>query len=333
MKKKKFIYIIGILFVMSAACVYGAYLFLHHDMNPTGNTLYIYVDEDDTTDSISAKIHGGKGFMLLAKRGFTPRTGCYAIYPGADRLSVFRMLRNGQQTPIKLTIPSVRTLDKLASALGEKLMLDSAVFAESFHDTLFAQKYGFTKETLPALFIPNTYEMYWNVSLEGFMKRIQKEYDSFWTKKRQSCADSLGLSRLEVSTLASIVDSETANDGEKPKVAGMYVNRLKKRMLLQADPTVIFAIGDFSIRRVLFEHLKYESPYNTYLHIGLPPGPIRIPTVAGIDAVLHCEPNTYLYMCAKEDFSGTHNFAKTLSEHLRNAKKYQQALNKRKINK
>ena len=179
--------------------------------------------------------------------------------------------------------------------------------------------------------IPNTYEMYWDVSADNFLLRMKKENDNFWNKERQTKAQTLGLNANQVATLASIVDSESAYNPEKPRIAGLYINRIKKGMLLQSDPTVIYAIGDFTIRRVLNRHLEADSPYNTYKYKGLPPGPIRIPSIAGLDAVLNHENNNYLYMCAKEDFSGSHNFAVTYAEHQANARRYVKALNERGI--
>ena len=193
------------------------------------------------------------------------------------------------------------------------------------------QEYNFTKQTLPALFIPNTYQVYWNISAKDFLNRMFKEYKRFWAEERQNKAKAIGLTPIEVSILASIVEEETNNKSEKPMVAGLYINRLKKGMPLQADPTVKFAWQDFTLRRITNKHLTIDSPYNTYKITGLPPGLIRIPSPEGIDAVLNYSKHNYLYMCAKEDFSGTHNFASTLSEHNRNARKYWDALNKRKI--
>ena len=210
-------------------------------------------------------------------------------------------------------------------------MMDSAVVAQHFADSAFCRQYGYDTATMACLFIPNTYEVYWNTSLEDFMKRMQKENTIFWNKERLRLAEATGLTPNEVVTLASIVDEETANNAEKPMVAGMYINRLRTGMPLQADPTVKFALHDFSLRRIYHNHLNVESPYNTYRNTGLPPGPIRIPSIAGIDAVLNHVKHDYLYMCAKEDFSGTHNFARTYREHLANAAKYSKALNQRGI--
>lgn len=300
--------------------------------------LYLYIDNDDTTDSVAVKVGniGGRpadwGFRIMAKlTSYKTRTGRYAVDPGMNVMALFRRLRNGSQTPVRLIVPSVRTMDKLAGVLGEKLMADSTSLAQAFSDSVFCRKYGYDTATIACLIIPNTYEIYWDVSIDQFMKRMEKENEAFWNEERQQKAQNMGLTRNEVYTLASIVDEETNNNSEKPMVAGMYINRLRRGIPLQADPTVKFALKDFGLRRIYNTHLKTESPYNTYINAGLPPGPIRVASVAGIDAVLNYTPHDYIYMCAKEDFSGTHNFAATYTEHLRNAAKYRKALNKRGI--
>ncbi|MBQ7472161.1 MAG: endolytic transglycosylase MltG [Prevotella sp.] len=297
---------------------------------------YVYLTPDVPKDSVCAHLQEvgvrTTGFNLLSKMvGYKVRPGRYAVECGDNIMTLFRRLRNGQQEPINLTIPSVRTLDRLASFLGEHLMIDSIAFEQAFTDSAFCARLGYTHETLPALFIPNTYQVYWTISIDEFMSRMQREYKTFWNKEREQKATALNLTHEEISTLASIIDEETANNGEKPMVAGMYIKRLEVGMPLQADPTVKFALGDFSLRRIWGRHLTVDSPYNTYKNEGLPPGPIRIPSVAGIDAVLNCVHHDYLYMCAKEDFSGTHNFAKTYPEHLQNARRYTKALNERNI--
>ena len=210
-------------------------------------------------------------------------------------------------------------------------MLDATSIKNAVHDSLKLKSIGFTEETLPALFIPNTYEIYWTTDADKLLERLKSEYDAFWTTSRKEKAQALGLSPIEVSTLASIVDSETSRDQDKPIIARLYLNRLEKHIRLASDPTVIYAVGDFSIRRVLKRHLEVESPYNTYKHEGLPPGPIRISSIAGIDAVLNPDDNDYIYMCAKEDFSGEHYYTSSEKEHMQNAKKYAEALNKRNI--
>ena len=337
MERRKIMYgaAAGLCLLTAGAGILCASLCLHKVRLPAeeaGTPTYIYIDTDDDVDSLRTKLDLGWRFGWYA-RAMHPmvRTGRYRVEDGMPALDLYRRLRNGQQEPLRLTLPSVRTLDRLASRLGSQLMLDSATVATAFYDSTFCQEYGYRLETLPALFIPNTYEVYWNISLPALMKRMQQENARFWTKERQAKADALGLTHEQVATLASIVEEETANDGEKPMIAGMYYNRLKMDMPLQADPTVKFATKDFAAKRIYEKMLRVDSPYNTYRNTGLPPGPIRIPTVAGIDAVLNYTKHDYLYMCAKEDFSGTHNFARTYAEHLVNAAKYSDALNKRGI--
>lgn len=293
---------------------------------------YLYIDANDNIDSVKAKSNLGWRFDFYQKAmKYKVRTGRYKVENGMTMLSLYRTLRNGHQEAINLTIPNVRTMDRLAGYLGEKLMVDSLSLVAKFQDTDFCEKYGYTTETLPALFIPNTYEVYWNMSVDALMKRMQDENKRFWNNDRCKKAELLNLTHAEIATLASIVDEETANNGEKPMIASMYLNRLRIGMPLQADPTVKFAVGDFSLRRILNVHLLTENPYNTYRNTGLPPGPIRIASIVGIDAVLNHAESNYLYMCAKEDFSGTHNFATTYAEHLKNARRYINALNERNI--
>ena len=258
-------------------------------------------------------------------------TGRYAIRPGENVYHVFSRLYRGYQEPTNLTVGSVRTLDRLARSVGKQLMIDSAEIAGLMNDSAFQQKLGYNKETLPCLFIPETYQVYWDMDTEDFLARMTKEHDRFWNPSRRAKADSLGMTPAEVATLASIVEEETNNRQEKPMVAGLYINRLRAGIPLQAAPPVKFALQDFTLRRSTIAHLEFPSPYNTYLNAGLPPGPIRIPTPAGIAAVLDYTRHNYIYMCAKEDFSGTHNFASTYAEHMQNARKYWNALNKRKI--
>lgn len=261
-----------------------------------------------------------RGFRWLCRRSSSFRAGNYAVRPGDSMRDVWRRLVAGNQTPVKVVVPAARTLGRVAGVLGERLMADSASFAAVL-----------CKPQQMALLIPNTYEVYWTVSPEAFLQRMEEEHDKFWNEARLAKARALGLTPDEVATLASIVDEETAKGDEKPVVAGLYLNRLKKGMLLQADPTVKYAVGDPALRRILFEHLKVDSPYNTYMHAGLPPTPIRIPTVQAVEAVLNPSEHNYLYMCAREDFSGYHNFAASLTEHSRNAARYQAALNARGI--
>ena len=324
--------IIGVCAAVCAGIITASSLFFGKPGNGPEENI-IYIDKDDTPDSVFNKAQlGWRGILINKVMPYKyVRTGRYIIEPKMGILTLYRKLRNGQQDPIMLTIPSSRTMALLAGAISKKLMLDSLTLTNTFTDEEFCQKMGYTTSTLPALFIPNTYEVYWDISLKGLMARMQKENKAFWNTEREQKAKKLNLTHEEICTLASIVDEETANDAEKPIIAGLYLNRLHKGMLLQADPTVKYAVGDFTLRRILGKHLKIESPYNTYLNIGLPPGPIRIASIKGLDAVLNYREHNYLYMCAKADFSGTHEYAATFNEHQKNARNYIRALNARNI--
>ena len=341
-KKKKrnrniLIAIVTVLLVGIAGIAHIYYYFFAQPFQIT-ETVYLYIDRDDNIDSVYQKmVEVGNpkqmhGFESLVKyKGYTPKTGRYAIKPTDNMRYLHRRLSMGYQTPVRLTVGSVRTLDRMARNVARQLMIDSAEVARLMTDTSYIHGMGYTNETLPALFIPNTYEVYWDMTAEEFMQRMLKENKAFWNDKRLQQAQSIGLTPVEVATLASIVEEETANQVEKPMVAGLYLNRLKRGMLLQADPTVKFSMQDFGLKRILFKHLEVDSPYNTYKYAGLPPGPIRVPSFQGLESVLNYSKHNYLYMCAKEDFSGTHNFAVTSAQHAANARRYQQALNRRGI--
>lgn len=302
---------------------------------------YIYISDGDNIDtvcsqldSISSPLSMAEFKLLSSLYGYSSniRTGRYAVKHGESTLTVWRHMKNGLQSSVNLTIPEVRTMERLAGFLSKTMMLDSASVADNLRDSLFCARYGYDTCTIAAMFIPNTYNIYWNTSLDKFMERMKKEHERFWESDgRIAKAQALGLTETEVATIASIIDEETANNAEKPMVAGMYCNRLRIGMPLQADPTIKFALKDFALRRIYKKLLTVDSPYNTYVNEGLPPGPIKIASIAGIDAVLNQVKHDYLYMCAKEDFSGTHNFAVTYQEHLRNAAKYSKALNERGI--
>ncbi len=335
---------IGVGLLVAVAIVY---YFFFAGMSSSGDTQYVYIDDDDTIDSVYTKLgevsksNAMTGFKTLVKVSSyadNVRTGRYAVRSGEGSLMVFRHLKNGLQTPVSLVVPSVRTMDRLAAELSKRLMMDSTALYKALTDEAVCQKYGYDTATIAALFIPNTYDIYWNVTVDKLLDRMQKENKAFWNTERTKKAQAMKLTQIEVTTLASIVDEETANNGEKPMVAGMYYNRLMLRnaeypegMPLQADPTIKFAWKRFDLKRIYNNLLYIKSPYNTYRNPGLPPGPIRIPSIAGIDAVLNHVQHDYLYMCAKEDFSGTHNFARTYTDHMQNAKRYSDALNNRGI--
>lgn len=251
------------------------------------------------------------------------RAGRFEIQPGWTNRELIQQLRNGEQAPVKVVLTNIRLLEDVAGKVARFIEPDSAAMLATLYDPAFLAEIGYTVETLMSAFIPNTYEMYWNTDPKGFVKRMLKEHDAFWLKNdRKAKADALKLSPLEVYTVASIVERETNAVAEKPAVAGVYLNRLKINMKLQADPTCVFASRDFGTRRVTEYHLFFESPYNTYLHVGLPPGPISMASIPSIDAVLNPEKHNYLYFCAKPDDSGTHAFAATFPAHNVNVEKF-----------
>ena len=257
------------------------------------------------------------------------RPGRYVLQNGMSNYKLCNMLRGGLQTPVQVKFNNIRDIKGLSGRIGRQIEADSIELLRYFGDQGAIERLGFNLQTIPVMFLPNTYEFYWNTNAEQFAERMKTEYDKFWDKDRMAKASSIGLSPVQVSILASIVDKETNKTDEMPRIAGVYLNRLKSGWLLQADPTLVFALGDFELKRVLNVHKEVESPYNTYKYPGLPPGPICIPSLASINAVLNAESHNYFYFCAKEDFSGYHNFAKTLTEHNQNALRYQRALNNR----
>ena len=305
-----------------------------------GKEMRIYVNKDENladfiehleTDSLVSK---PRMFMFACRvLGLKPTSnlpaGCYPVYPEMTHLQLIQRVQRGEQVPVKLTINYMRLPEQFASKVSNQLMLDSAEIMDYITDKERMAELGYAPEHLFALVIRNTYEVWWTVSVEKLMQRLKKENDAFWNANdRRAKAEKLGLTIPEVITLASIVEEETNYQPEKSRVAGLYLNRLRKGIRLQSDPTVKYALKDFKLNRILFEHLRVDDPYNTYMYAGLPPGPIRLPSVATIDAVLAAEKHNYIYMCAHPDFNGTHNFAVTLAEHNHNAAKYHVALRK-----
>ncbi|GHA76127.1 UPF0755 protein [Pontibacter akesuensis] len=297
---------------------------------PTGATYNQAMDSIEASGAIVDKL--SLHFMAkLMDYDKLVKPGRYKLQDGWSNRQLIGKLRLGEQDPLNLTFTNVR----LRSQLSEKLAGGIEASAEELDSLLSDQEYlktlGFDTTTIVSMFIPNTYQVHWTTTAPELMQRMKTEYDKFWTAERKAKADKLGLTPKQVSTLASIVQAETIKRDEKPKVAGVYLNRLEKGMLLQADPTVVFAVRDFTIRRVLNKHLAYDSPYNTYKYGGLPPGPINVPDISSIDAVLNPEEHKYIYFCAKDDFSGYHAFAVTEREHINNARRYQRALTERNI--
>lgn len=256
------------------------------------------------------------------------KPGLYLIQKDMTNYDVVRMLRAGEQTPINITFTNVRMSGDLPEKITANLEMKPEDFLKVIRTDSLIEANGFDSLNIVSMFIPNTYQMYWTIKPEALFHRMKKEYDRFWNEKRLTKAKEIGLSPKEVSVMASIVQAEVSVGDELPTVAGLYMNRINKGYLLGADPTLVFANQDFEIRRVLNKHKEIDSPYNTYKYAGLPPGPINMPTIQALEAVLNYEKHRYLYMCAKEDFSGRHNFATNLQDHNRNAARFQHAMNK-----
>ena len=340
--KKVLIVFLVILFV-AGAVIGGLVMYNDYFQNTLITTKvnkYLYIDESKDYNKLrqfvidTLHIQDIDTFDSLAKQYDIPKslkTGKYTIAPEDSARDILKKVTRGIQTPTKLVFNNVRLKNDLAESIGNQLMFNSQDLLKLLKDSTFCASYGYDTTTIITLFIPNTYEVYWDITPEKFVERMNKEYNTFWTTARQEKAKALNLTPKQVSSLAGIVEEECSYADEYPVVARLYLNRLERGQLLQADPTLKYAAGDFTIKRVLNIHKEIDSPYNTYKYVGLPPSPIRIPNIKAIDAVLNPDENNYLYMCAKEDFSGRHNFTTNLAQHNRNAQKYQLALNQRNI--
>ncbi|MBN1252271.1 MAG: endolytic transglycosylase MltG [Bacteroidales bacterium] len=306
-----------------------------------GQNFNLYISTGSNFGSVIDSLSANKvlidtaGFIWVAnKKSYITKVkaGRFLIKSSMSNNEIVNMLRIGAQEPINLTFNNIRTKEELASAVSKKIELDSIDLINLLNDDDFLKEYHLNKKNVLSMFIPNTYQFYWNTSADYFLKKMNAEYKMFWTKSRLEKAKKLKMNLVEISTLASIVQAEqSVHNSEKAKVAGLYINRLKKGMLLQSDPTVVYAIGDFSIRRVLNRDKEIDSPYNTYKYVGLPPAPINLPEISSIDAVLNYEKHNYIFMCAKDDFSGYHYFSTNTTQHNLYARLYQNALNKRGI--
>ena len=341
MKKRIISVLIGVfLLVVILFFIAGYNLFISKTISPREEKAVILIPEKadyhQVFDSVikALEIKNLKTLDWVArKKNYTShiRPGRYVVEKGMSYNEFINILRGGKQTPVKVTFSNARTVYDLAGKVGGKIEADSAEIALFLSDPENYIRDGFTRENVISIFIPNTYEFFWNTDPAGFYSRMLKEYKRFWTDERLKKAEQLNLGPVEVSILASIIDDEVAKADEKSRIAGVYLNRLKLGMPLQACPTIRFALNDYTITRVLYKHLETDSPYNTYKYKGLPPGPISCPSIEGIDAVLNAEDHDYLYFAARPDFSGYHNFSRTLAEHNRNAELYQKELNRRKI--
>ncbi len=340
-KKSRFGKVIfTILFILILAALGVAYqlwvvIFKPNTWVPDEKQEAVYVPTGSNYDDVKSMLysHGliinRKTFEWLAEKKKLPgniKPGRYMIADGMNNNEVINLLRSGQQAPVDLIFNNIRTKEELAQNISTQIEADSIEIIRLLNDSSYLKGFGFTSETALAIFIPNTYEVYWTMSAREFIDRMFLEYNKFWDDTRVKKAEAIGLTPIEVSILASIVDKETTKVDEMPTIAGVYLNRLKYGWRLQADPTVVFAWGDFGIRRVLNIHKMIDSPYNTYKYYGLPPGPICIPSIAAIDAVLNRESHSYMYFCAKDDFSGYHVFSSTHEQHTINANRYRRAL-------
>ncbi len=259
--------------------------------------------------------------------------GRYVVEGEMTNNELIDLFRSGEQSPVNIIFNNIRTRSELARTISSQLEIDSAEIVNLLNDTIYTKKFGFRPNDIVCMFIPNTYEVYWNITANELMTRMYTEFNNFWNAERMKKAEALEFRPVEICTLASIIEKETTKNDEKAKIAGVYLNRLKYGWRLQADPTVVFAWGDFSIRRVLNLHKQIDSPYNTYKYYGLPPGPICIPSISSVDAVLDREDHSYMYFCAKDDFSGYHVFATTNAQHNINANRYRNALDQLNIRK
>lgn len=333
--RKTWIITVSVLFLL-LVCGLWVYKYITEEYN--GETRWIYVDAGysnaELRDMIISELgsgYGDKVYLLWNLQGgdVMQSVGAYKVEPGVEACGLSRILIEGVQSPVTVTFNNVRTMEQLAKRVSKNMRFDETDFLRACDSVLSRE--GFASEEYPAAFFPDSYEFYWTAMPHTVVEKLLRYYRKYWTDEKVAKAKSMGLTPVEVSIVASIVEEETNKTDERPKVARLYLNRIKKEMKLQADPTVKFALGDFSIRRLLNEHLTVESLYNTYRHEGLPPGPIRIVNKRTLDAVLDAPQHDYIYMCAKEDFSGYHNFAVDYATHMANARRYQAELNRRKI--
>lgn len=331
----------GIALLLMAAVAGGlGYYFVFYPNTQIKGEGVFYIREDDSFENVMENLQKDgyikNSYTLrfvsrLKKYPDMVKSGRYRLKAGMNNNALVNLLRSGNQEAVHFTFNNIRTLEQLAGVVSRQLEIDSLEFLETARRPDLQRELGFTPETFIGMFIPNTYQVYWNTNPEKLIRKMAEEYRKFWNDTRLAEAKKTGLSPMEVITLASIIEEETVRPEEYPVIAGVYINRLNKNMPLSACPTLKFALGDFTLKRILNRHMEIESPYNTYKNQGLPPGPIRMASVNVIDAVLHYKKHDYLYFCAKSDFSGGHYFSKTLHQHNAYAKQYHRALNQRKI--
>jgi len=337
MKKGFILAIIG-LFVTGGIAAIGAYLVMFAPnvqkdgflYIPTGST-YQHVQDSLQKHGFLRSASNFEIWQRIKSYQNLVKPGRYELRKGMTNRQLVTILRSGRQTATRVTFNNIRTLDQLASRVSAVLETDSASLMAAFLDPEFLKRNQLTPHNVKTIFIPNSYDMWWNISPAQFVERMRTEHDRFWNEDRKKRATARNLTPIDVAILASIIQAETNKVSEMPTMASVYLNRLRRGMRLQADPTVKFAVGDFTLRRILNVHLKTESPFNTYIHTGLPPGPVNFPSPTSLDAVLNSPSTDYLFFCARADFSGYHAFARTLAEHNRNAQLYWAELNRRGI--
>lgn len=338
---KKLISAIFIIVVLSIGSISYVYQLLFSPIIRfnANNKEYLYINTNSTVNDVVKQCYMQRIVMDTNQLRYSFRLLRYKkVFPGRyeirDNMSAYQMinvLKSGQQSPVNFTFSSIRFKAKLVQLVSSKLEVDSNEMMELLFDSIFWADKGYTIDNALTVFIPNTYQLYWNTSASEFVDKMLKENLKFWNKKRIEQANKIGLSPAEVYILASIIQEETNKKDEMSRIAGVYLNRLNKNMLLQADPTARFAYGDFAVKRITFDYLRFNSPYNTYLFKGLPPGPICLASPQTIDKVLNAESHKFIYFCAKPDFSGYHNFAVNAEQHSNNARLYHKFLNKNKV--
>lgn len=336
MNKKKILILAGILLTLAIGCyliigktLWGSNVAFQEDSKA------IFIPSNSSFDNLlqmmkdSSILKSEASFLTVAKlmKFSKPKAGRYVIKKGQSNRDIITKLRAGDQDPHKIVINNIRTIHDVAGKASKYFETDSLTFLTYLTDTNTTSTYGFSNEDFLTMFIPNTYEMFWTTTPEKFVQRMKKEYDDFWDSSKLEKIKKNNLDKTQAYIVASIVEKESNYDPERPTIAGVYLNRLKTGEKLQADPTVVFATGDFTLQRVLFSHLKIDSPYNTYMYSGLPPGPICMPSVSSLNAVINAENHEYMYFCAKPDNSGIHVFAKDYEEHQKNAAAFSTWLN------
>jgi len=337
--RKTIIILVVILIVSLGITAYNYYIkFFGPNIN--ANKEYLYIHTGSSFNDVFKSLKEGdvlkdtSTFLWAAENMNYPtrvKPGRYRLHQDESNRKFINRLASGTQEPVTVSYRNLRLKEQFAGFIGKKIEPDSTHIIHLLDSSAFVQKYGFTTDNVYVMFLPNSYQMYWNITPEKFFKRMYISYQKFWTPERVQKASDINLTPIQVSILASIVDAEALHDDEMPTIAGLYLNRLNKGMKLESDPSVIFAKNDFTIRRVLSSYLTFDSPYNTYLHTGLPPGPIMMPSINAVNSVLDYNKNNYIYMCAKEDFSGYHNFATNMADHQANARRFHEALNERNI--